>query len=63
MSLEKTSKPKIKRKGDRGSPYLNPLPGEKKPKRLPFRRIEKEEEEMQILIQEIQVGLNPSFPK
>jgi hypothetical protein len=30
MSLEKTSTPKIKRKGERGSPCLNPLPGEKK---------------------------------
>ena len=49
ISLEKTSEPKIKRKGDKGSPCLNPLPGEIKPKGLPFRRMEKERAEMQIL--------------
>jgi hypothetical protein len=31
-SLERTSKPKIKRKEERGSPYLSPLLGEKKKK-------------------------------
>jgi hypothetical protein len=50
ISLEKTSAPKIKRKGKRGSPCLNPLSGEKSPKGLPFSRMEKEVEEMQILI-------------
>jgi hypothetical protein len=61
MSLEKTSKPKIKRKWERESPCLNPLLGEKKPNGLSFKRMEKEEEVMQILIQLIQIGLNPSF--
>jgi hypothetical protein len=45
-SLERTSAPKMKRKRDRGSPYLNPLSGEKSPKGLPFRRMAKEVEEM-----------------
>jgi hypothetical protein len=63
ISLEKTSDPKIKRKGDKGSPCLNPLPGEIKPKGLPFRRMEKDGVKMQILIQEIQMELNPSFSK
>jgi hypothetical protein len=49
-SLERTSTPKMKRKGERGSPCLNPLSREKRPKGLPFRRMEKEEDEMQILI-------------
>jgi hypothetical protein len=38
MSLEKTSKPKIKRKGERGSPCLNPLLGEKKSKGTPIQK-------------------------
>jgi hypothetical protein len=63
ISLEKTFDPKIKRKGDKGSPYLNPLPGEIKPKRLPFRRIEKDGVEMQVRIQETQIELNPSLVK
>jgi hypothetical protein len=37
--------------------------GEKNPKGLLFRRIENEVEEMKILIQEIQIGLNPNFSK
>jgi hypothetical protein len=53
MSLENTSAPKMKRKGDRGSPYLSPLPGEIKPKGLPLRRMDKEGVDMQILMQEI----------
>jgi hypothetical protein len=63
MSLEKISKPNIKRKGKRGSPYPNPLPGEKNKKGLLFSRIEKDVEEVQILIQESQIGPNPSFSK
>jgi hypothetical protein len=62
-SLEKTSEPKIKRKGDYGSPCLNPLSEEKKPKGLPFSKMEKEAKEMQVLIREIQIGLNPNFSK
>jgi hypothetical protein len=62
-SLEKTSEPKIKRKWDYGSPCLNPLSEEKKPKGLPFSKMEKEGEEMQVLIREIQIGLNPNFSK
>jgi hypothetical protein len=45
-SLERTLAPKMKRKRERGSPYLNPLSGEKSPKGLPFRRMAKEVEEM-----------------
>lgn len=30
-SLEKTSEPRMKRKGESGSPYLKPLDGEKNP--------------------------------
>jgi hypothetical protein len=52
-SLEKTSKPRIKRKRDRGSPCLNPFLGKKRPKGLPFSRMEKETDEMQVLIQDI----------
>jgi hypothetical protein len=54
-SFERTSEPKMKRKGDRGSPYHSPLAGENMPKGLPLISIEKEEEDIQILIQFIQV--------
>ena len=63
MSLEKTSTSKMKRKWERGSPCLNPLPGEKRPKGLLFKRIEKEVDVIHILIHESQVGVNPSFSK
>jgi hypothetical protein len=63
ISIEKTSTPKIKRKGERGFPCLNPLPGKKKPKGLTFKKIEQEVEEIQILIQDSQRGLKPSFSK
>jgi hypothetical protein len=49
-SLDRTSEPKMNKKGERGSPCLRPLLGGKCPKGLPFIRMEKEEEEMQILI-------------
>jgi hypothetical protein len=54
ISLEKTSVPRMKRKGDKGSPCFRPLEGKSLPYGLPFRRIEKEAEEMQILTQLIQ---------
>jgi hypothetical protein len=63
MSLENTLTPKMKKKGDRGSPCLSPLPGKMNPKGLPFRRMEKEGVEMQTLIQEIQIELNPNLSK
>ena len=40
----------IKRKGEKGSPCLNPLVGEINPYGLPLMRMEKEEEEMQAEI-------------
>jgi hypothetical protein len=49
-SLDRTSALKINKKGERGSPCLRPLLGEKNPKKLPLIRMEKEEEEIQILI-------------
>jgi hypothetical protein len=61
ISLEKTSTPNMNKKGDRGSPCLNPLSGAKFPKGLPFKIIEKEVEEMHSLIQESQEELKPSF--
>ena len=61
ISLENTSDPKMKRKGERGSPCLRPLAGEIKPNGLPLMRMEKEEEEMHASIQPIQTPLNPSF--
>jgi hypothetical protein len=48
-SLERTSKLKIKRKGERGSPCLSPISGEKLPKGLPFNKMEKDAIEMHIL--------------
>jgi hypothetical protein len=50
-NLERTSEPKMKRIGERGSPNLRPLSGKNLLKGLPFRRMEKEEEEMHNLIQ------------
>jgi hypothetical protein len=44
-NLESNYEPKMKRK-ERGSPCLNPLEGEKRPKRLPFRSMEKEGDEI-----------------
>jgi hypothetical protein len=55
-SLEITSEPKMKRKGERGSLCLRPLSGKNLPKGLPFRITEKEAEEMHNLIQIIQMG-------
>jgi hypothetical protein len=49
-NLERTSKPRINKKGERGSLYLRPLLGENIPKGLPLRRMEKEGEEMHNLI-------------
>ena len=46
-NLESNSEPIMKRKVERGFPCLMPLEGEKRPKGLPFKRIEKEGEEMQ----------------
>ena len=59
-NLERTSEPRINRKGEKGSPYLRLLLGENKPKGLPLIRMEKEEEEMHKLIQVIQEEWNPS---
>jgi hypothetical protein len=50
-SLEITSVPKIKRKGDNGSPCRKPLEGRKRPKGDPFNRTENEEVVIQSLIQ------------
>jgi hypothetical protein len=50
----------MKRKGERGSPYLRPLSRENLLKGLPFRRMEKEEE-MHNLIQLTQVEWKPRF--
>jgi hypothetical protein len=50
-NLERTSKRKINRKLERGSPCLRPLLGENSPKGLPLIRMEKEEDEMYNLIQ------------
>jgi hypothetical protein len=60
-SLDKTSAPKMNKKGERGSPCLRPLVGEKSPKGLPLMRMEKVEEEIQTLIQLIQEEWNPSL--
>jgi hypothetical protein len=51
----------MKRNGERGSPYLRPLSRENLLKGLPFRKMEKEEEEMHNLIQLTQVEWKPSF--
>ena len=59
-NLERTSEPRINRKGDRGSPCLRPLLEENKPKGLPLIRMEKEEEEMHNLIQVIQEERKPN---
>ena len=59
-SLDKTSEPKIKRKWERGSSCLSPLSGVKRPKGLPFSKMEKEAEVMQVLTQSSQIELNPS---
>ena len=60
-NLERTSMPRINKKGKRGSPCLRPLLGENKPKWLPLIRKEKKEEEMHKLIHLIQTGWKPSF--
>jgi hypothetical protein len=44
INLENTYKPRINRKGERGSYCLKPLAGENKPKGLPLIRIGKEDE-------------------
>jgi hypothetical protein len=45
-SLERTSEPKIKGKGDKGLPCLRPREGLKNPKGEPSIKMEKEEVEM-----------------
>lgn len=60
-SQESTSAPRMKRKGDRGSPWLKPLEGENKSNGLPLIRMENEEEELQTCIQLIHIELKPSF--
>jgi hypothetical protein len=59
-NLERTSELRIKRKGERGSPYLRPLLRENKLKGLPLIRMVKEEEEMHNLIQVIQEKWKPN---
>lgn len=54
-NLERAYNPKIKRKRDRGSPCLRPLAEQNFPNGLPVMRMEKEGEDMHILIQFIQV--------
>jgi hypothetical protein len=49
----------IKRNGDRGSPCLIPLVGEKGREGTPLMRIEKKEEEVRFMIQSTQEGSNP----
>jgi len=49
--LERISEPRIKRKGDRGSPCLRPREGKNLPKGAPSSRMEKEEVVMHCLIQ------------
>jgi hypothetical protein len=61
INLKNTSEPRIKRKGERGSPCLKPLFGVNKPKGLLLIKIEKEEEDMHNLIQFIQIGWKPSL--
>jgi hypothetical protein len=55
----------MKRKGDKGSPCLRPLSGQKRPKvmqiRIPLIRMENDGEVMQIRIQLIHIGENPSL--
>jgi hypothetical protein len=48
-----------KRKGERGSPFLIPLDGEKGYEGTTLTRIEKKVEEMRFIIQEIQSLLKP----
>jgi hypothetical protein len=49
-NLERTSLPKMNRKGERGSPCRRPLLRENRPKGLPLIRMEKVDEEMHNLI-------------
>jgi hypothetical protein len=49
-NLERTSMPRMNKKGERESPCLRPLLRENKPKGLPLIKMEKEEEEMHNLI-------------
>ena len=60
-NLERTSEPRINKKGDRGSPCLRPFLGDNKPKGLPLIRMEKEEEDMHNLIQVIQEEWKPNY--
>jgi hypothetical protein len=60
-NLERTSVPKINRKGERESPCRRPLLRQNRPKGLPLIRMEKEEEKMHNLIQLIQEGWKPNF--
>jgi hypothetical protein len=60
-SLENTSEPRMKRNGDRESHCLKPPAEEMIPKELPFSKMEKKVEEMQVLIHAIQVEQKLSF--
>jgi hypothetical protein len=62
-SQNKTSVPRIKRKEERGSLCRKPCSRLKRLYELPLMKIEKEGEVMQIRIQLIQVGWNPSLNK
>lgn len=60
-NLEKTFEPRINKKGERGSPCLKLLVGENFPKGLPFSKMEKEVEEIQMQIHFILVAWKPNF--
>jgi hypothetical protein len=49
----------MKRKGDRGSPFLMPLVGEKGLDGMPLIRMENRVEEVRLTIQETHVGSKP----
>jgi hypothetical protein len=57
--LLKASMTLTKRKGDSGSPYLNPQELLKKPAGEPFTKTEKQTEDMQCTIQEHYFSLKP----
>jgi hypothetical protein len=63
MILERISEPRIKRKGERGSPCLIPREGKNLPKGTPSRRMEKEEVVIHCLIHWIHMGWKPSKDK
>ena len=63
ISLDSTSEPSKKRKGERGSPCLRPLFGENKPTGEPSKRTEKETVEMHCSINQIHLELKPKLDK